>query len=264
MSKANASAKAEAVTDSIGKKILDSIVAIENLRSTRTRISADDDLCPTKPSAGPANERSQPSAFAGKGDKVSAEMLEKPSGGRSTNTSTDDRPQVSTTRIADIDAGIPPAASKNKQRLLRKGTARGLVRFLVIFAMGVVTTLGWQAHGDEIRDTIANLSPQLGWMAPQAAIAKTAPEITPPAPATTSPEKQEFEVMSLSLVTMQQSIDQLSNQFLASQQQMASDIAQLKQDILGKIGSAPRPVAAPVRKSAPVAPPQSLLEPLEH
>jgi len=63
---------------------------------------------------------------------------------------------------------------------------------------------------------------------------------------------------------MQQSIDQLSNQFLASQQQMASDIAKLKQDILAKIGSSPRPVAAPVRKPAAVAPPQSLQEPLDH
>ena len=148
--------------------------------------------------------------------------------------------------------------------MLRKGTARGLARFLVIFGMGVVTTLGWQAYGDGIRDMIASSYPQLGWLAPQAAVAETAPEITPPAPASTSPERQEFEVMSLSIVTMQQSIDQLSNQFLASQQQMASDIAKLKQDILAKIGSSPRPVAAPVRKPAAVAPPQSLQEPLDH
>jgi hypothetical protein len=100
-----------------------------------------------------------------------------------------------------------------------------------MFGMGVVTTLGWQTYGDEIRDTIGNSSPQLGWLAPQAAVAKTAPETEPIAPANASPENQQLEVMSLSLVTMQQSIDQLSNQFLASQQQMASDIAKLKQDI---------------------------------
>src|SRR5262249_42384251 len=203
MSAANVSAKAEAATDRIGKKILDSIVTIENLRSARTRPSSDDNRCPTKPSAGPANERSQPSASAGNGDEVSAEILEKPRGARPTNTSTGDPPPGSTTRITDIDANIRPAASKNKQALLRKGTARGLARFLVIFGMGVVTTLGWQAYGDGIRDMIASSYPQLGWLAPQAAVAETAAEITPPAPASTSPERQEFEVMSLSIVTMQ-------------------------------------------------------------
>jgi hypothetical protein len=47
---------------------------------------------------------------------------------------------------------------------------------------------------------------------------------------------------------------------VASQQQMASDNARLKQDILAKLSSAPRPAAAPARKPAPVAP-QSTQEP---
>jgi hypothetical protein len=42
--------------------------------------------------------------------------------------------------------------------------------------MGVVTTLGWQAYGDEIRDMIVSSYPQLGWLAPQSAVAETAPE----------------------------------------------------------------------------------------
>jgi hypothetical protein len=66
--------------------------------------------------------------------------------------------------------------------------------------------------------------------------------------------------MSISLAAMQQSIDQLTAQFVASQQQMASEIAKLKQDILAKVSVVPRPVAAPARKPAPAVPPQSLQE----
>jgi hypothetical protein len=63
--------------------------------------------------------------------------------------------------------------------------------------------------------------------------------------------------MSISLAAMQQSIDQLAAQLVASQKQMASDNATLKPDILAKLGS-PRPVAAPARKPPPVATPPSL------
>ena len=137
--------------------------------------------------------------------------------------------------------------------------ARYLARFMIIFSMGVATTLAWQSRGNELRAMIANSSPQLGWLAPQAALAKTASETAPTASATASPERQELEVISISLAAMQQSIDQLTAQFVASQQQMASDIAKLKQDILAKLNS-PRPIAAPARKPASVAPSPSLQE----
>jgi hypothetical protein len=59
-------------------------------------------------------------------------------------------------------------------------------------------------------------------------------------------------------------IDELASQFVANQQEMASDIAKLKaaeQDVLANISSAtpPRPAAAQARKPAP-APPQSRQE----
>ena len=142
----------------------------------------------------------------------------------------------------------------------KKRAARYLTRFLIIFGMGVATTLAWQSRGDEIRAMIANSSPQLGWLAPQAALADTAPEAAPIGSATASPESQQLEVMSISLVAMQQSIDQLTAQFVASQQQTASEIAKLKQDILAKVSAVPRPVAAPSRKPAPAVPSQSLQE----
>ena len=174
--------------------------------------------------------------------------------GRPTTTAGEPRPALATT---GLNAEIRQRGTNNERPPLRKRIARSLSRFLIIFGMGVAATLAWQSHDNEIRAIIANSSPQLGWLAPQAALADTAAETAPIAPATDSPENQQLEVMSISLAAMQQSIDQLTAQLVASQQQMASDIAKLKQDILAKLSS-PRPVVAPARKPAPVAPPPSL------
>ena len=178
--------------------------------------------------------------------------LEKHSGGHPTKTSSEPRPVSGT--ITNLDAETHPVPS------LRKRSRRDLTRFLIIFGMGVGTTLAWQSYGDPIREIIANSSPQLGWLAPQVALAETAPEADPIAPATASSEMQQLEVMSISIAAMQQSIDQLTAHLVANQQQMASDNARLKQDILAKLNSAPRPIATPARKPVPLAPPQSVQE----
>src|ERR1700730_1469492 len=51
-------------------------------------------------------------------------------------------------------------------------------RFLITFCIGVAATLAWQSYGDAAREMIANSSPQLGWLAPQAApVAQNAPDM---------------------------------------------------------------------------------------
>ena len=143
---------------------------------------------------------------------------------------------------------------KSKRPSLSKRAARGLSRFLIIFCIGVATTLGWQAYGDKARETIANSSPRLGWLAPHAApVAQTAPDIA--ARAAPSPDVQQLKEMSLGLAAVQQSVDQLAAQFAAGQQQTASDIAKLQLGI-----SAPPPwwlAVAPASKPVPLtqAPP---------
>ena len=152
---------------------------------------------------------------------------------------------------------------KSKRPSLGKRAARGLTRFLVIFCIGVATTLAWQSYGDAAREMIANSSPQLRWLAPQTAVAQTAPDmVAPTAPATSSPDVQQFKAMSLGLAAVRQSVEQLA----AAQQQMTDEIAKLQateQEILDKISTPPRPAAAPApaRKSAPPAPPPSSLGP---
>src|SRR6266853_25856 len=147
----------------------------------------------------------------------------------------------------------------NGQPSLRKRASRALSRFLAIFCVGVGTTLAWQSYGDAAREMIANSYPQLGWLAPPAAVAQTGPDTI--VPTTSSPDPQEIKAISVDLAALRQRVDQLAAQLAASQQQMARDFATklqaAAQDILDKISAPPlQPAAAPVRK--PASPPLQL------
>jgi hypothetical protein len=133
-----------------------------------------------------------------------------------------------------------------------------MTRFLITFCVGVFATLAWQSYGDVARERIANSYPQLGWLAPEAAVAQTAPAmIVPPI---TSPDQQEFKAMSSDLAALRQRVDQIA----AGQDRITRDITvklqAAEQDILDKISAPPpQPPAAPARKSAP--PPLQLAPP---
>ncbi len=125
-----------------------------------------------------------------------------------------------------------------------------MMRFLITFCVGVFATLAWQSYGDAARERIANSYPQLGWLAPEAAVAQTAPAtIVPPI---TSPDPQELKAMSSNLAALRQRVDQIA----AGQDRITRDITvklqAAEQDILDKISAPPpQPAAAPARKSAP-------------
>jgi hypothetical protein len=128
------------------------------------------------------------------------------------------------------------------------------MRLLIAFCIGVAVTLAWQSYGDPAREMIANSSPQLSWLAPQAAVAQNAPATI--APTTSSPGPQELKAMSLNLAAVRQKVDQLAAQVVAGQEQMARDFTAklnaVEQDILDKISLPPSQSAtAPVRKPVP-------------
>jgi hypothetical protein len=129
-----------------------------------------------------------------------------------------------------------------------------LARFLITFCIGVAATFVWRSYGGAAREMIVGSSPQLGWLALQAApVAQTAPDtIAPAAPAALSPD---LEQVKAGLAVVQQSIDQLA----AGQEQMTRDITKLQateQDILHRISAPPpQPAAAPARKPVPLTPP---------
>ncbi len=159
-----------------------------------------------------------------------------------------------------IDLGLNDGPLSYKQPSLGKRATRTLARYLITFCIGVAATLAWQSYGDAAREIIANSSPRLGWLAPPAApVTQTAPSVV--APAAASALSPELLQLKFGLVAVQQSVDKLTAQVAAGQQQMAGDIANLQaadQDLLQKISALPpRPAAPPARKPVPLAPPKS-------
>jgi hypothetical protein len=152
---------------------------------------------------------------------------------------------------ADLLAGEP-----SFPRPARKRPAR----FLIAFCLGIAAALAWQSYGDTARAMIANLSPQLGWLAPQPALAQTVGATT--AAATPSVDQQEFKAMSLNLAAVRQRVDQLAAQLAAGQEQATRDFTMklqaAEQDILGKIPAPPQQAAAaPARRPAVPVPSQA-------
>jgi hypothetical protein len=152
---------------------------------------------------------------------------------------------------ADLLAGEPS--------IPRPASRKRPVRFLITFCLGIAATLAWQSYGDRARGMIANLYPQLGWLAPQAALAQTTGATT--AAATPSVDQQEFKAMSLNLAAVRQRVDQLAAQLAAGQEQVTHDFTMklqaAEQDILGKIPAPPQPAAAPARRPAVPVPSQA-------
>jgi hypothetical protein len=141
-----------------------------------------------------------------------------------------------------------------KRPSLGRRASRGLARMLIVFCIGVSTTLAWQSYGDAAKAMMASLSPQLGWLASQTT------SVVPPAPDGVAPAdapSPDLQRLALALAGVRQTVDQLPAQLAEGQRQMGGDIAKLQADvqqILRKLSAGPpRPTAAPAQK-APVTP----------
>jgi hypothetical protein len=167
---------------------------------------------------------------------------------------------------AHLGAARPTGDGMNQSSLdaaivrpsLGRRALRRLARFLIVFCVGVGTTLAWQSYGDAARAMIVNASPQLVWLAPQAApVVPTATDVVAPAGAASSDVQQ----LAFGLAAVRQSVDLLTAQLAAGEGQVGADIAKLQadqQEILHKLSAAPpRPTAAPAHKPVPLTPPPS-------
>jgi hypothetical protein len=120
---------------------------------------------------------------------------------------------------------------------LGKRASRALVRFLIVFCIGVAATLAWQSYGDATRAIIATSWPHLAWLAPET-LPQGASQLPAAAPAATaSPELQQlrkdlaqlkqeleqFKGIPSAFANLRQSVEQVA----AGQQLIAGDIAKL-------------------------------------
>ncbi len=147
-----------------------------------------------------------------------------------------------TSRRADLEYDQFPSNRPS----LGKRASRALARFLVTFCIGVAATLAWLSYGDAAREMIASSSPQLGWLAPQAAAPQPAAPAAPPA------DQQQLNAISFGLAAVRQSVDQLAAQLATGQEQMTREITMLRttqQGIIDKISVTPaRPAVAPTQQ----------------
>ena len=128
---------------------------------------------------------------------------------------------LATVRLTDLknDGYANRRSSVGKRALIT------LVRFLIIFCIGVSATLAWQSYGDSIREMIASSYPHLSWLAPQAEpVPQNAPDVIRLASRTaSSPDQQQPNTLSLDLDAVRQIIDRIATGIAYSQEQMTSN-----------------------------------------
>jgi hypothetical protein len=135
------------------------------------------------------------------------------------------------------------------RRSLARRAGRALIRFAIAVAIGIGGTLGWQTHGEQLREMAKIWAPSLVWLLPVATTDSPAP-----ASAATSAELvQQIAPVARDLALVRRGVEELA----ARQEQMAQSIATLQaveQDLRLKT-MAPQPPAAPAPAPA-AAPPQ--------
>ncbi len=128
--------------------------------------------------------------------------------------------EVPTVRPADLKYDRYPdgQSSVSKRALIT------LVRYLIIFCIGVSATLAWQSYGNAVRELIVSSYPQLSWLTPQGEpIPQNAPDVIELASrAASSPDQQQPNAILLDLDGMRQSIDRIATSIASSQEQMTS------------------------------------------
>jgi hypothetical protein len=128
--------------------------------------------------------------------------------------------EAPTIRQADLKNDRYP----NGRSSVGKRALIALVRFLIIFCIGVSATLAWQSYGDPTREMIASSYPQLGWLAPQAEpVAQKAPDVIGLAsPTASSPDQQQPNAILRDFEAAWQSIDRIATSIAFGQEQMTS------------------------------------------
>jgi hypothetical protein len=155
----------------------------------------------------------------------------------------------------------------------KRRASRGFARFLLAICIGVAATLAWQSYGEATKRIIATRAPEVGWSpeakqmiagwvqelgwtkppagpeitavrpsvpetSQAATVAQTAPEtVAPKAPAAPSIDPEQVHQMARDLAALRQNVDQL----IASQNQMARQMARLQSDLVDVLLKIPEP-----------------------
>src|SRR5467141_245118 len=128
----------------------------------------------------------------------------------------------------------------------RQENSRPFARSLITFCIGVAATLTWQSYNDAAKKIIASWSPELGWLAPQAPVARIVPDTI---------EKIITRIgdrIVANIAAGQEQISRTVDQLAAGQEQMTREM--IKLEAISQYGLAknleppPRAVHAPMPK----------------
>lgn len=157
-------------------------------------------------------------------------------------------------------APAPTHAAPRRPSLGRR-MFRAVSRFVILVAIGVGATLGWQAYGDVAKQMLVERAPEQAWLLsylpatsrPAVAVAATAPVPAPAPVAAPAGPAVDLEPLTSNLDRMRRSVEQLA----LAQEQMARSIAALHaadEEIKQKISSPPAAAAQPAA-AVPLAKP---------
>ena len=151
--------------------------------------------------------------------------------------------EMSVDELAVYVAELKNDRFANRQPPRGKRASRPLPRFLITFCIGVAATLAWQSYSQAARQLIAGLSPRLGWLAPQAAVAQTVPDTV----------EQITRNVDRIIATGQEQIMRSVDQLAEDQEQAVREISKLQAMSQYALSKNPEPLLrpAPARTSKP-------------
>jgi len=151
---------------------------------------------------------------------------------------------VETPTVFTADLGSQRFATEQPSD--RQETSRPFARPLITFCIGVAATLTWQSYNDAGKQIIASRSPQFARLAPQAPIARTAPDTIEQIVTRIA------DRIVANIAVGQEQISRTVDQLAAGQEQITREMIKLEaisQYALSKsLEPPPRPVHAPTPK----------------
>ena len=143
----------------------------------------------------------------------------------------------------------PSNIQESEKRPIVRRISRAIVRYSIVFLIGIGATLAWQSYGDEAKEMVRTEAPSLAWLLPVSTV-KLPPDDQ--GSTTAAASSAQLERLELSLLVVRRSVEQIAlmvEQLSAKQDQLAAKQDQLSHiATLKSVESPPQSRAVPPRK----------------
>jgi hypothetical protein len=140
-----------------------------------------------------------------------------------------------------------PNNQNSGRRSIGRRISRAVVRYSIVFLIGIGATLAWQSYGDEAMEMVRTEAPSLAWLLP---VSRAKPP--PNDQGSTTASSPQLERLELGLLVVRRSVEQIAlmvEQLSAKQDQLAAKQDQLSHiATLKSVDSPPQSRPVPPRK----------------